>query len=52
MNSSRSSQWKFMLKFCEQDSRDPLPVAKRNLVEFIGWLKYQRETGARKVSAT
>lgn len=50
--STRSSQWRAWVEFCETETQNPLPISEAHLVGFIGWLALEREAGRRNVSST
>lgn len=49
--STRNSQWKTWVSFCDAEGRPILPVTEAHFVAFIGWLTLEREAGRRSVSS-
>lgn len=48
---TRNSQWKAWVCFCEEEGRTILPVTEAHFIAFIGWLTMEREGGRRSVSS-
>ena len=49
--STKNSQWKTWISFCDAEGRPILPVTEAQFVAFIEWLTLEHETGRRSVSS-
>lgn len=50
-SSTRNSQWRAWVTFCEAEGRSLLPATEAHMISFIGWLAMERESGRRSVSS-